>query len=293
MTAPFSYLAAAFNARPLGMPVPPNWFGIAAFALAGFFLSPGFYLLGAGAEAIYLYWLASNRRFRASVDAGALPQDPADDRYRELLQQLPPPLQRRQQELEARAREIIAMLDRSPVMAAHADSLEQLVWLHLRLLVARAAIGRVVQTAREEHQQLEAHEQLIDARLAQADLDDELRRSLGQQKNVIDQRQAAHLDAARREEHVDSELERIAQQIALLREQALLATDEGGIGLSLDALAASFREANRWLDGQRDLLGPLDLDLQPHLPRHVLRGNNPRSNSRSNHRSAMTEGESS
>jgi hypothetical protein len=284
-----SYLAAAFNARPLGMPVPPNWFGIAAFALAGFFLSPGFFLLGAGAEAIYLYWLANNRRFRASVDAGALQQDPADRRYRELLEQLPLPLQRRQQELEARAREIIAMLDRSPVMAAHADSLEQLVWLHLRLLVAQAAIGRVVRTARDEHKQLEAHEQLIDARLTQADLGDELRRSLEQQKSVIDQRQAAHIDAARREEHVDSELERITQQIALLREQALLATDEGGIGLSLDALAASFREANRWLDGQRDLLGSFDLDLQPRLPQHVLRGNNPRSDSRS----AMTEGESS
>jgi Tfp pilus assembly protein PilN len=185
------------------------------------------------------------------------------------------------------------MLDRSPVMAAHADSLEQLVWLHLRLLVAQAAIGRVVRTARDEHKQLEAHEQLIDARLGQADLVEELRRSLEQQKSVIDQRQAAHLDAARREEHVDSELERITQQVALLREQALLATDEGGIGLSLDALAASFREANRWLDGQRDLLGSFDLDLQPRLPQHVLRGNNPGSDPQSNPRSAMTEGESS
>ena len=280
-----SYLAAAFNARPLGMPVPPNWFGIAAFALAAIFLSPGFILLGAGAETLYLYWLANNRRFRATVDAGALQQDPADRRYRDLLDQLPAPLQRRQQELESRASEIIAMLDRSPVMAAHADSLEQLVWLHLRLLVARAAIGRVVETAREERKQLEAHEQLIDARLAHTELSGELRRSLEQQKSVIDQRQAAHADALRREEHVDSELQRIAQQIALLREQALLATDEGGIGLSLDALAASFREANRWLDGQRDLLGSLDLDLQPRLPRHVLRGNSARP--------AMTEGESS
>lgn len=267
------------------MPVPPNWFGIAAFALAGIFLSPGFFLLGAGAEALYLYWLANNARFRATVDAGKLQQDPADRRYRELLDQLPMMLQARQQELERRAREIIALLDRSPAMAAHADSLEQLVWLHLRLLVARAAIDRVVQTAREERKQLQAHEELIDARLVQADLSDELRRSLQQQKSVIDQRQAAHADAARRREHVDSELERIAQQIALLREQALLATDEGSIGLSLDALDASFREANRWLDGQRDLLGSLDLDMQPRLPQHVLRGNQPRP--------AMTEGESS
>lgn len=280
-----SYLAAAFNARPLGMPLPPNWFGLAAFALAGVFLSSGFFLVGAGVEALYLYWLSNNQRFRASVDAGALQRDPVDRRYRDLLEQLPALLQRRQQEVESRAREIMAMLDRSPVMAAHADSLEQLVWLHLRLLAAHAAIGRVVQTARDERKQLQAHEDLIDARLVQADLGEELRRSLEQQKGVIDQRQAAHADASRRLEHVDSELQRIAQQIALLREQALLATDEGGIGLSLDALAASFREANRWLDSQRDLLGSLDLDMHPRLPQHVLRGNT--------HRSAMTEGESS
>ncbi len=280
-----SYLAAAFNARPLGMPLPPNWFGLAAFALAGVFLSPGFFLLGAGAEALYLYWLANNRRFRATVDAGALQQDPADRRYRDLLERLPMPLRGRQEQIEAQAREILALLDRSPVMAAHTDSLEQLVWLHLRLLVARGAIARVVQTARTERNGLETQETQIDARLTQADLDSGLRRSLEQQKGVIDQRQAAHLDASRRQEHVDSELQRIAQQIALLREQALLATDEGGIGLSLDALAASFKEANRWLDSQRDLLGSLDLDLQPRLPQHVLRGNP--------HRSAMTEGESS
>ncbi|KAF1719596.1 hypothetical protein [Pseudoxanthomonas wuyuanensis] len=281
-----SYLAAAFNARPLGMPIPPNWFGLAAFALAGVFLSPGFFLLGAGAEAIYLYWLANNRRFRNSVDAGALQEDPSDRRYRELLDPLPVTQRKRQDELEAKAREIMALLTRSPLMAAHADSLEQLVWLHLRLLVARSAIARVVQTAREESKTLQAQEDVIDARLAKADeLGAELRRSLEQQKAVIDQRQAGHADAARRLEHVDSELQRIGLQVALLREQALLATDEASIGNSLDALAASFNEANRWLDGQRDLLGPFDLGHHPRLPAGVLRP--------SASRSAMTEGESS
>ncbi|WP_411833409.1 hypothetical protein [Pseudoxanthomonas mexicana] len=286
MSRPWSYLAAAFSARPLGMPIPPNWLGLAAFALAGAFLSPGFYLLGAGAEAIYLYWLANNPRFRNSVDAAApRPDDPADRRYRELLEPLPAAQRHRQQELEARAREIMALLTRSPIMAAHADSLEQLVWLHLRLLVARSAIARVVQTAREESKPLQAQEDAIDARLRKDDLGAELRRSLEQQKAVIDQRQAAHADAARRLEHVDAELQRIGLQVALLREQALLATDEGSIGSSLDALDASFKEANRWLDGQRDLLGAFDLDAQPRLPAGVLRP--PVS------RSAMTEGESS
>ena len=42
-----SYLAAAFNARPLGMPIPPNWFGIAAFGLLGALVNPGLWLIGA------------------------------------------------------------------------------------------------------------------------------------------------------------------------------------------------------------------------------------------------------
>lgn len=280
------YLRAAFNARPLGMPIPPNWIGLAAFALAGIFLTPGFFVLGAGAEVAYLYWLSNHRRFRATVDAQALPQQSETDRrYRELLDPLPIAQRRQQEALEHKARVIIAMLDKSPVMAAHADSLEQLVWLHLRLLAARTAIAGVVHTAREESDALGKQEAAIEARLGRDDLNEELRRSLQQQKTVIDQRQAAHADAGRRLEHVDSELQRIGQQVALLREQALLAIDEGSIGSSLDALSASFTEANRWLEGQRDLLGVLDLHAQPRLPPAVLRPSAPRS--------VIEEGESS
>ena len=54
---PLSYLAAAFNARPFGMPIPPNWFALAAFGLLGAFVDPGFWLIGAGLEALYLWAL--------------------------------------------------------------------------------------------------------------------------------------------------------------------------------------------------------------------------------------------
>ena len=58
-------LWAAFVARPLGMPVPPNFFFLGAMGLLGAFVSPGFWVLGAGLEIAYLAWLANNRRFRA------------------------------------------------------------------------------------------------------------------------------------------------------------------------------------------------------------------------------------
>ena len=69
MSAKRSYLAAAFNARPLGMPVPPNWFGVAAFALLGALVNPGLWLIGLGLEGLYLWTLSRHPRFRATVDA--------------------------------------------------------------------------------------------------------------------------------------------------------------------------------------------------------------------------------
>jgi chromosome segregation ATPase len=266
------YWWKAFVARPLGMPVPPNFFGLAAFAVLGVFLSPGFLAAGLGLEIGYLAWLANSKRFRNHVDAQASQADPVDQRYAGFFAQLDASQQQRQRQIEARSREIFATLGQSSLLRTHIESLEQLVWLHLRLLVARQAIAGVVKTATAEHARLEAQEAQIVARLESADVGPDLRRSLEQQKTVIDQRQDAHASAGRRLEHVDAELDRIDQQIALIREQALLATDDEHIGSSLDALAASFNEANHWLNSQRDLLSTIDLSASHRLPQSVLRG---------------------
>ena len=270
------YWWAAFNAKPLGMPIPPNWFALATFGMLGFFLTPGFWLLGAGLEIGYLFSLSTNPRFRRAIDVGDAPQtDPVDDRYLALMRSLEPEQGARQAKVEVRAREILSRLANTPMLAAHADSLQQLVWLHLRLLAARQSVAEVVATGKREHAGLAAQEAQIAARLQDAALDAPLRRSLEQQQAVIDQRQAAHADASRRFEHVESELQRIDQQIALIREQSLLAADHGNLGESLDALAASFNEAHRWLDGQRELLGALDSPLDQRLPQRVLQGQPP------------------
>ena len=267
------YLWAAFNARPLGMPLPPNWFGLAAFGLLGAFVSPGFWVLGAGLELGYLLLLSGSARFRRTVDAQrAQPADPASQRYEATVALLDATQRSRQQAVEARAREVLQLLSRSPLMASHADSLEQLVWLNLRLLVAGQALNVVVDTAAKDSVELQQQEDQIDARLASSELNDELRRSLEQQKQVIDARQIAHVEGLRRKEHVDAELQRIEQQIALIREQTLLATDEEQIGVALNALTSSFNEASRWLNSQRDLLGVLELNEHQALPRYVLQG---------------------
>ena len=59
----FDFVKRAFNARPFGMFVPPNWMGLAAMGLLGL-ANPGFWVLGAGLELGYLLVLATNARFQ-------------------------------------------------------------------------------------------------------------------------------------------------------------------------------------------------------------------------------------
>jgi len=252
-----SYLAAAFNAKPLGMPIPPNWFGIAAFGLLGALVNPGLWLIGLGLEGLYLWTLSRNERFRNAIDAQSGVTD-STSRYEALLASLDSAAQSHQYDIEREAAEIVSILQRSGEHAAQIGDVRQMAWLHLKLLAARASFAEVVSVADRERKSLDEQERNCRARLAQADTDEELRRNLEQQLEVLKSRQDAHKDAKRRRELVDAELERLRQQVSLVREQALLATDENNMASSLDAVSASLNEANRWLRDQRDIFADLD-----------------------------------
>lgn len=257
---------AAFWARPLRMPVPPNLFGLAAFGLLGALLDPAFWLVGAGLELVYLAALSGSARFRAAVDAGAVGERAAgarEARHQALWSRLARADQEAQGALEGRCDEILETL--GPERAAgHAEGLARLAWMHLKLLAARESLERVVAGGAAEAGALEAQARKLDARLAAPDLSEELRRTLEQQAGVIRERRDAHVEAARRRERVQAELERIRQQVSLVREQVLLATDEAGVASSVDSLSASLDEASRWLTDQQELLGGLeDLTAPP------------------------------
>jgi hypothetical protein len=257
MSARRSYFAAAFSARPLGMPIPPNWLAIGIVGLLGFAINPGIWLIGAGLEGLYLWTLARHPRFRATVDA----ENGKDDwsaRYASLASSLDRDASNSQAAVEEQAREITDILSRTHATESQISDVRQMAWLHLKLLAARAAVIQVLSFANREGDTLEEQERKTIDRLAHNNVDDELKRSLEQQLEVIRSRRAAHIDAQRRCELIDAELERLRQQISLVREQALLATDEHSVASSLDALSASLNEANRWLKDQRELFAGLD-----------------------------------
>lgn len=265
MSEPRSYIAAAFNARPFGMKLAPNWFGLAAFGLLGAFVNPGFWLIGAGLEALYLWVLAQNPRFRAALDAASPSATNWSARYQALIDPLDADARNVQASIEEQAAEIVRLLARVGANESQIGDVRQMAWLHLKLLAARASLVQVLQLAGKEKRSMDEQEQRIAERLKRGDADDELRRSLEQQVTVIQSRRTAHADAQRRQELVDAELDRLRQQISLVREQALLATDEHSVAQSLDALSASLNEANRWLKDQRELFAGLD-DLTDEAP---------------------------
>jgi hypothetical protein len=270
MSGKRSYIAAAFNARPLGMPIPPNWFALATFALLGAVINPGLWLIGAGLEGLYLWALSNNARFRAVVDAENGPAN-WGARYQTLSAHLEAPAREAQLAIEQEAREIVELLTRRSATELQIGDVRQMAWLHLKLLAAQASILQVLKSAARESRNLDEQDRRIIDRLTRNDTDDELRRSLEQQLAVIRSRRAAHLDAERRRELIDAELDRLRQQVSLVREQALLATDEYSVRASLDALSASLNEANRWLKDQRELFAGLEDLTDEAPPAEILR----------------------
>src|SRR5581483_10787133 len=101
-------------------------------------------------------------------------------------------------------------------------------------------------------------------RLTAADLDGDLKNALDDQRKVLEQRVAMQTEAKRRLQLLDAELDRIREQIALIREQALLTSDPSAIARSVDTLSTFLNESGRWLKDQEKIFGDIgSLDDDP------------------------------
>jgi hypothetical protein len=274
-----TYLWAAFNARPLGMPLPPNWLGLAAVGLVGFFIHPGLLLVGAGVEIGYLMALTSSRRFRALVDAQqAVPALP--DRRAALLTQLDPAALAEHQALEERCRLILSLnRDGEALLAQQDEQLRQLCWLHLRLLAARTAVQTVAETSSDERRTLNKKLAELERRQAQstAEASPELATSLEGQLTIVRTRLQQFEEARARLAYLDAEIERLRQQAELLREQSLLAaggTDGSSLSMTIQGLGDSLANTNRWMRDQR-LTSDLAWEDAPPLPPSPTSGPGP------------------
>ena len=185
---------AAFNARPLGMPLPPNWIFLAAVGMVGMVV-PGVWLIGIGLELAYLAWLATNPRFAKVVDAqrrGPPPPDPGQVQEG-MLARLDPAARQRHEALAARCREILQRQQAGGSEGSGGgidnlnEGLSRLLWIHLRLLAARAPIEELVLgDARASEREVRTKE--LEETLAKGKLEGELKRSVANKLAEVKQR---------------------------------------------------------------------------------------------------------
>lgn len=265
-----TYVAAAFNARPLGMFVAPNWIGLAAFGLLGV-ANPGFWVLGAGLELGYLLTLSTNARFQRAIASKPLnaARDEWNARITRLTGRLDHDDRARYETLAARTRSIIDIqthggADLPEGIEAQADGLGRLLWMFLRLLVARRAIQTVLADNDGDDGVLERRVQALERQARGESVDADLRRSLAGQIEILGQRIAQREEAERKLAYTAAELTRIEQQVELIREQAALSTDPEILSRRIDEIAATLGGTGQWIRDQQKVYGAMeDLLTEP------------------------------
>jgi hypothetical protein len=274
------YIKSAFNARPLGMPIPPNWIGLAGFGMLGL-LNPGFWLIGAGVEFAYLFGLATNKRFQRVVSGSKSLANQRErlSQVRMQVAQLSPDDQRRYMLLEQRCQQIVeqqrnqggASLD----LQSQSEGLGRLLWIYLRLLVTRRSIERLLRESAmlsPDRAPIAGRIKQLEDQLKSESLSEEMRKSLTGQLEILLQRQQSQREAKGKLEFLDAELTRIQEQVELIREQAVFNTDAATVSQRIDHVATTLGSTQQWIREQQQLYGRVEDLLTEPPPVPVLTG---------------------
>lgn len=278
-TEPLAYwdlVKAAFSRRiqiPLLGAMPINQMGLLAFALLGF-VNPGFWFLGAAMEVGFLGLRSASQRFQKLVEGERLlaRQRGWEAGVQRAFGQLPAAAQLRYQALLQRCGQILGIT--TPADSAgmltdlRAGTLNQLLWLFLRLLSSRELIVATLDQVKEG--ELEHDAARLEERLASAEPGSPLARSL-QATLEIQRKRLENLATARTNlAVVEAELERIEQQVRLIGEESAVAGGPDFLSARLDAVSSTLLETSRWMDQHAEFfrsLGGEEEAAPPVLPR--------------------------
>ena len=251
---------------PLLGRMPFNQMLLVVFGLAGI-LNPGFWLAGAALETSYLALLSSNGRFQKLVQGEQLlkSQRRSDERIQDSVNALGPEARERYRRVLAECGMILGIApalnkDGPGVLSdLRAGGLNQLLGLFLRLLTSRHIINNNL--AQVDAESLAAELDGLKARLAKAQPDSPLARSLAATADIQTKRLANLEKAQTSLAVIDAELERIERQVRLIREETAVGGAPELLSSRLDAVSQTLAETTRWMDQNAELLGGLATDL--------------------------------
>jgi len=260
------YVKAAFR-RPVRLPLlgrmPLNPMALTALGVLGL-ANPGFWFLGAAFEIGYLGLLASSARFQKLVQGERLleRQQGFEGRVQATHAALSPAARVRYLRLLSECGKILGIAPGGGEETSgtlddqRAGGLNQLLWLFLRLLASRETISsNIDQVGRVdvEREVADVRERL--ERAEKAEQDSALARSL-QATLDIQQKRLDNLVKARKSlEVIDAELERIEQQVNLIREETAVSGNPELLSARLDAVTDTLGETSSWVDQNAEFLG--------------------------------------
>lgn len=269
----WGFLKAAFGWRVsikgLGH-LPINIILLPAFAVLGI-LNPGFWLLGAAVEMIYLFTMAGNPRFQALVRGMKLSERTAGiplkdaEKQARLIASLDAAGRTRYQAIFQTCSSIMQTADTStsPVSSAELKSggLAQLLWIFLKLLVSRQRIAAIL--AQTSPKDIEAEIASTSSRLAGENESSPMYRSLKGTLDIQQKRLDNIQKAAESLKVTEAELERIEKQVALMREEVSVSSDPELLSVRLDGIVDSLQGTTRWMTEHDELFSQLDSDTLP------------------------------
>lgn len=262
------YLKEAFRWRPsvpLMGRMPLHHLGLGAFAVLGL-ANPGFWFLGVAAELAYLVLVSTNPRFQKLVEGERLlaAKESYETRVQRALERLQPASQERYHRLLDQGRKILGLAEvleqdeMTSLRTMRGGGLNQLLWIFLRLLTSREIVADSL--GRVDRKALEAEIAGLEQRLEKADAESQLARSLAGTLDIQRRRLENHERARQSLAVVDAELERIEQQVVLLREETAVAGKAEMLSSRLDAVTNTMAETNRWMEQNAELFGRLGAD---------------------------------
>jgi hypothetical protein len=269
---PKDYFLSAFNAKPSGMFISPNWIGLSCAALLGILINPGFLILGTGLELAYLVGLVNNSRFRRYVQGIGLSQD-ALDKQKQLqiiIDTLLPESKVRFQRLQRRCISILEFYKKSvtietQVIGHHSQSLNKFMWIFLQLLTTKQTISGLMKEtnfSEEFRKTMQKQIEELQTRANNTKASPELSKSLQSQSDILKQRLEVLGAADEKLDYIDAELNRIEQQIELLREQAAISKDSQTISNRIEDVSLSLGETTEWIKQQQEILGAVQDVIQ-------------------------------
>ena len=261
------YVKEAFSRRvkvPLLGALPANPMALGIFAVLGL-ANPGFWFLGAAAEIAYLGAMASSTRFQKLVQGERLLQAQRewDGKVGQSVDRLPAAAQKRYRELLGECRRILGLSDTLATDSLgsfrdlRAKSLNQLLWIFLRLLTSREIIRENIRQVGPES--LEKEIAGLDARLEALDQEQDpaLAKSLERTREIQQKRLDNRTQAKADLQVIEAELQRIERQVQLIREETAVSGKPELLSQRLDAVTSSMGETNRWMDRHSDFFNSL------------------------------------